>query len=449
MDKLVSILLFLIFSLTLNAQNDTGFRFKDPDQRSEKIKFELVNNLIIVPIKLNGVELTFLIDSGVDKTLLIALGAGDSLDLKKAQKVKIRGLGSKDSFEAFQSIGNTLEINDAININQEVYFIIDKNNELAKRLGLPVNGIIGYDFFKDFIVRVNYKTKYIKLYNPDKFNRKLRRYDQLPLQFYKNKPYARLKVEDESISKSNLTFLIDTGSGSSFWFLENEHINEPELYFQDILGYGLSSIIEGKRAKVKKVLFGKYEFEEPNSAYPDVQQILEIEKNVVRDGTVGAEVLRRFKLFFDYPNKRIYFRPNMYFDDSFNYDMSGIVFDFDGVKIVKELKNVRMKTKSDSDEISYKNTNDFIISIGVKPKVVVKAIRDQSPAKDVDILPGDELLTINGKNAYDLSLEQIQSILAEKEGNKVKLEFLRNNKNIEKEIYLRDRLKDLLNNSEN
>jgi C-terminal processing protease CtpA/Prc len=64
-------------------------------------------------------------------------------------------------------------------------------------------------------------------------------------------------------------------------------------------------------------------------------------------------------------------------------------------------------------------------------------------------LPGDELLKINGKNAYSLDLEEIRDILAGKKGSRIKLVFLRNEEEIKKEFYLRDRFEDLMNNSKN
>ena len=44
-------------------------------ENSEKtvIKFKLINNLIFIPMTVNGVELNFLLDSGVAETLLFSL----------------------------------------------------------------------------------------------------------------------------------------------------------------------------------------------------------------------------------------------------------------------------------------------------------------------------------------------------------------------------------------
>jgi len=49
---------------------------------------------------------------------------------------------------------------------------MDKELNLSPRLGLPVHGIIGYDLFRDFVVEVNYTSKYLKLHSPKLYRSK-------------------------------------------------------------------------------------------------------------------------------------------------------------------------------------------------------------------------------------------------------------------------------------
>jgi len=43
-------------------------------------------------------------------------------------------------------------------------------------------------------------------------------------------------------------------------------------------------------------------------------------------GHIGNEILRRFRVTFDYPHKRIFFAPNRLRNKPFELDMSGLVF---------------------------------------------------------------------------------------------------------------------------
>ena len=40
-------------------------------KQTDKIRFKLINNLIIIPVEINGVDLSFLLDTGVSKPLFL------------------------------------------------------------------------------------------------------------------------------------------------------------------------------------------------------------------------------------------------------------------------------------------------------------------------------------------------------------------------------------------
>ena len=88
-NLLTYLLLFLLFQ-TGYAQ-DT-FRILG-NARSYAVSFKFINNLIVIPIEVNGTALNFILDTGVDNTLLFNLSVEDSLKLKDIQTICIRGLG--------------------------------------------------------------------------------------------------------------------------------------------------------------------------------------------------------------------------------------------------------------------------------------------------------------------------------------------------------------------
>lgn len=68
MNKCVlSALCFLYFSNF--AWTQETFQFTTA-KKKQRLTFELINNLIVIPVRVNGVELSFLLDSGVNSTLL-------------------------------------------------------------------------------------------------------------------------------------------------------------------------------------------------------------------------------------------------------------------------------------------------------------------------------------------------------------------------------------------
>src|SRR5690606_28583354 len=97
-------------------------------KESDKIRFKLINNLIIIPVEINGIELSFLLDTGVNKSIIFNfLNISDTLQIKNTETFFLRGLGEGEAIEALKSKGNILKVGDAINVDQELYAVFNPN----------------------------------------------------------------------------------------------------------------------------------------------------------------------------------------------------------------------------------------------------------------------------------------------------------------------------------
>jgi hypothetical protein len=77
-----------------------------------------------------------------------------------------------------------------------VYIITDQDFNISSHVGIPVNGIIGYHFFKDHPVLIDYSSKKIIIYN-DKtlFQKKIKNFKEMDISIEKNKPYVIADVK--------------------------------------------------------------------------------------------------------------------------------------------------------------------------------------------------------------------------------------------------------------
>jgi len=417
--------LILLFLLVVNisfSQSD----FNLPSADKDKIRFDLVGNLIIIPVEVNGVELSFVLDSGVSKPILFNLTNIDSLQMNKVETILLRGLGGGAPVEAIRSKGNFLSIGNAINIDQDIYVVFDKSINFTPRLGRPVHGIIGYDLFKNFVVEINYASKYILLYKPDNYTYKsCKRCETFDLSFYKNKPYITGEVEVNS-EFVPVKLLIDTGSSDALWIFENEEkglMPTKNMYFEDFLGKGLSGNIYGKRSKIDKFKLKSFELKNVNTAFPDSVSISFARKNTTRNGSISGEVLKRFNMIVDYKNKKITLKKNRNFKSSFSYNKSGIIIEQNGVIIVKERKNrsgLGFNSGSDSN-IHVETITHYKLS--VKPAYTIVEIRKNSPAEAAGLLKGDVILSINGKETHELELQNVISYFKSKTGKQINLKI--------------------------
>ncbi len=421
-------LLLLLFSVNLNAQG----KFILQDSKTEKIKFQLINNLIVIPVEVNGVRLSFLLDTGVSKPIIFNfLNISEALQINQAERIFLRGLGEGEAIEALRSRNNIFKIGDAININQDLYAIFDPELNFAPRLGVPIHGIIGYDFLKDFVVDLNYSSRVIKLYPPDKYNpKKCRDCVKLNLDFFNNKPYidVMISVSGEDIP---VKLLIDTGGSDSIWLFEDEikGIEVPEKFFKDFLGRGLSGRVYGKRAKIDAVKIGKFELKRPNVAFPDSLSISFARKFKERSGSVSGNVLKRFNMVFNYGEGEVQLKRNRNFGLPFYYNKSGIELEHHGVRVVRELdRSIELNPYGTDNQSVAQHSMIFTGSYKYRlaPSFVIVEIRPDSPAEKAGLMVGDVILNINRRHAHLYSMQQIIQMFYGETGKKVRLVIDRN-----------------------
>ncbi|MEN9444288.1 MAG: hypothetical protein RIS47_1178, partial [Bacteroidota bacterium] len=215
------IMLAILFQLqTLSGFCQTpGWTFDKPTRKRVSIPFEIVNNLIIIKLHINGSKaLNFILDTGLKSTLVTELSYGDSLTLNNATEVSIQGLGDNEAVKAYQTTQNTVRLGRAQGENQNLIVLMDNVFHLSEKLGITINGIIGYDFFKSFVVQISYTRHRIYLYRPEDVLSLPKGYVNYPVSWNAYKPYIDIDVctqPNDSIVK--LHMLIDTGSSDALW----------------------------------------------------------------------------------------------------------------------------------------------------------------------------------------------------------------------------------------
>ena len=412
-----------------------GQNFELPKgQKFQKVKFKLINNLIIMPLEVNGTELSFILDSGVGKPILFNVSDQDSIQINNVSEITIRGLGEGEPIKALSSRNNSFKIGAIKNTNQHLYVVMDKSLNFSPSLGFPVHGIIGYDLFRDFVVDINYGKKIIKFYPPDTYDYKKRKKNTVvPLMIRKKKAYVAANIFINKKEDVPVRMLVDTGSSDAIWLFEDDTIDVPEKNYEDFLGRGLGGNIFGKRTKVNSISLGGFTLKDAKAAFPDKKTFNNIKNLGNRNGSVGGEVLRRFNIVFDYRNEKMILRKNSNFNKPFHYNLSGIELQHDGVRYMSEkitnangvVKNVSKHTFGDV-QILFENST----RLSLVPEIIVSAIRAGSPAHSAGLQEGDIILAVNGKKVYSYKLQEIMHMLNEKEGKRVRLLIERYNQDV-------------------
>jgi hypothetical protein len=436
MKKILALTLVLLSYITLFSQE--GFQFT-ADAKKIKIPFQSSNNLMIIPVLVNDAKLNFLLDTGVEKTILFSLEDSDSLAFNNVEKIKIRGLGSGNAIDALHSKNNKIDINGYTDTNHEVYITLDQEINFSSQLGIPVHGIIGYEFFKNHFVEINYIRKKIVVHkNSVSFSlKKLKRYEEIPISIEIEKPYIQA-VTNLNSKEIKTKLLVDTGGSDALWLFENKkEIECPKNYFNDFLGRGFSGDIYGKRSRIEKFQIGKLGISLPTISFPDTQSLLSVTMVEGRNGSIGGEMLKRFDVIFDYPNQKMYLKKNSNFNEPFNYNMSGIEIQHNGLQWIKE--TIELKTRFVNTKISVIDDTEKSIKYNfmLKPVYEVTSVRENSPGAIAGIQKGDIISKINGHSVFNIKLHEITDLLQSEEGKTIILEVERNGKTLKFKFQLK------------
>jgi hypothetical protein len=274
--------------------------------------------------------------------------------------------------------------------------IIDENFQISHMLGIPVHGLIGFNLFKDYIVKIDYANEKLTLYKPEYYKYHDRKRDIiLPMSIDGNKPFVYTDILTEDSTKVPVKLLVDTGASDAIWLSKksDERIHYPEKHIETFIGRGLSGDLYGVKGRLDGIWVGPLILPKPIVAFPNSDVIDNLISSNDRNGTLGAEILRRFNVTVDYRNSRLTLRPTHKVKDDFNYNMSGM-------EVTNPMPGFPIFTISD--------------------------ILENSPAYLAGLKENDQILTINNNGLKSLELNDINLILQSKENKKIRLTVLRN-----------------------
>ncbi|WP_026968361.1 pepsin/retropepsin-like aspartic protease family protein [Algoriphagus terrigena] len=391
----VLVLLVLLFHFAASGWAQVpGFFMKD-DVRKVKMPFYSANSLIIMPVSINGSEpINFLVDTGVRSNILFSKALGDALGLKYTRRLSIAGADGSTVIMAQVSPVNSLDFGEVEGNLQSLLVLEENFLELESVIGVPVYGIIGYEFFKFNPVKINYDSGILEFYRGSAMKWKPLFYRKFDMAIEDSKAYVTAKVTQKDGSKLEAKLLIDTGANHGLLLNPEttDEITMPPVFIESQLGQSLGGILYGFIGRVNSLNIHGLVMKDVLTSYPDKTSFSNLILATGRQGSLGAEVLGRTTLVLDYPRNRAMLRKGENFYAPFEFDMSGL--------IIKKVPN---------------DDNRFFIS----------EVREGSPAYKTGVLAFDEILSINRVPTFLWELSEIFKLLRSEEGREIELEMRR------------------------
>lgn len=401
--KLSICLGLVFFVLSVSGQE---FIFKRNRQK-QSISFKCIKNLMVIPVYVNGKgPYDFVLDTGVGPMIITDPSIIDSLNFSGLRKIKVSGLGI-ETVEAY--VSQSLDVKVGSTSIKYIPAAILKEDlfNLSGHLGLKIYGLLGFSFFNSFIVDIRYSENRLIIYDHDakiKYRGK-----KIPIEIENQKPYILAAIDAPGNKTVEARFLMDTGASHalSLEMLNGTEFPLPEKKIKANLGMSLSGQIKGYVGRVGKFNIGGYVFRDVVSGFPDFKSIANKIDLSKRNGNLGADLLRKFNIQFNYQGGFIYVKPNGLSKIPFEHDMVGMVLYLDQ----KEYK-----------------------------RVLIGEIDENSPAEKAGLCADDEIIAVNFKNIDAYSLNDLTEMFKSKADRNIIFEIFRDNQVYFKVVRLQKRI---------
>ena len=236
-------------------------------------------------------------------------------------------------------------------------FHINNYEVLSSVYGERIDGIIGYNFFSRYIVRINFDSTNIEVYSPGEFEYPKNGTVIRPA--FTNLPIQNLHIKDKK--NVDFNFYLDTGAGLCFLmsesFAEDSSILLSKRKPVITQAEGMGGKLQMKLTLVKLVQIGKYKFRQvPTYIFKDDYNVTSYP---YVGGLLGNDILRRFNLILNYPKREIHLLPNEHFNDPFDYAFTGMSLYYVNGQIIVD----NVTEDSPADKAGLK-TDDIVIGVG-------------------------------------------------------------------------------------
>jgi hypothetical protein len=345
---------------------------------------QLYGGIIIIKAAFDSLpdSLNFILDTG---------SGGISLDSLTADEL---GIATTESNRTIRGIAGIKKVRFAYNhslrlpglVVDSLDFHINDYEMLSGVYGVKIDGIIGYSFFRRYIVGINFDTKTIQVFPSGPYKYPKGGYlmrpaiASLPMQFarlHDNRPFSA-------------RYYIDTGAGLCL-LLSQMVVKDSALFgAQKKIYHTIAEGIGGKAEMgvtiIKKFRIGHYNFRNmPVYIFGDTYNVTSYP---FLAGLIGNDLLRRFNMVVNYGKSEIHLTPNASYKEPFDYTYTGFnMYQEEGT-------------------------------------VYVTDVMPGSPAAKVGLQEGDVIVALGNKFAGDL---QDYKNLIKDPGSKLKILFSRNN----------------------
>jgi len=343
----------------------------------------------------NSQPLWFALDSGASSPFFIDTRRARVLGLKLQGRVAGEGGAGPSRYDVAETSGLTISIAGLEYTGQSAAVIA--LDSIEAQVGRPLDGLVGLDLFKRYVVEIDYLDSKIRLCDPQTYT-----YagagESLPLTLRDGHFFVTARIEMPGRPPLEGQFVVDTGGVLVTAVLTtpfSQSNNLPASNQKRILDKSLSGL--GGETRLLVCRATSFTLGHLSIRAPVVYVSQDTGGALASsdyEGLIGSEILRRFRVIFDYAHGRLILEPNAHYAEPVEYDMSGISLRAYG----HDLRTFR-----------------------------VYQVLANSPAAEAGLRVGDVLTHIDGMPASGFNLEEVCQMM-KRPGREHKLSIKRSDR---------------------
>jgi predicted aspartyl protease len=356
-----------------------------------EMDFEIVGGRIYVPAEVNGHKTSVLLDTGTGASLM-DLELANQWALPSKGEVTANGTGSEP---VKGKVLNDVTVKFG-SITEPIPYAIPLGS-IAEAEGRRLEVIIGYHFFQTHIVEIDYSKHHLRIFDG--------RADLgkkgviIPLHFAANLPHMTAEMLIGG-TKFKLEAMVDTGGTNTDLtakFLKG-HSLQVTSTARTVVAGGVGGYSEGRFFRPDSVRLGSVDLVKPILALTETAGGGAGEQSLYDMG-IGFNLLRRFRVTFDYPHRQMILEAGVEIAKPFEADKTGLSILAQGPGL-DVFRVAGVLTGSSAEKAGLK-VDDIIETVDGAPlaKVTLQQLRElfksQTATKwELGIRRGDQQLTL-------------------------------------------------------
>jgi hypothetical protein len=339
-----------------------------------KVAITLFHNRVYLPVKVNDLgPFEMILDTGAAASGLSEATA-ESVGLHKTVAAQLTGNG-ESRLKVAVAKNAMLRVGGAQISEKQV--VIIPFQEWASREGRTIDGVLGVSLFHRFVVVIDYANKTLELYEPQGFSHETVGV-VVPLDIG-SAALFRAKIDLEGRRPLDCRLAVDSGTYSALRlyrpFVQKHQLLAVGSGGINSFGFGLGGDFPERLSRVTALTIGGMRLDAPTASFSDANS--GATSTAPYDGTIGGEILSRFKVTFDYPHQQMILEPNLHFSEPFLADSVGMVLGLSGSE---------------------------------HSVIEVVHVLENTPAQQSGIQQGDIVVTVNNESASALGIDGIRNL---------------------------------------